>query len=108
MEKINKLIVKPCNVVYHIPLCVNSYQEVIDAWKHYKKNRVLAVPPEQRDFIRTVFDFHLMDTDHIILYYSANQSECLLMCRINNKTINLSAPAYSIYDINKSLVATYS
>lgn len=108
IEKINRMIMRPCNMLYNVSLCVDSYQEVINEWKKYKRNRNLTLPLKNSKLIINLFDFHLKDMDHIILYYSANQRDCLLMCRVDNKVINLSIPAYAMYDMNKSIVATYS
>ena len=108
IEKINKMILRPCNMVYKVPLRINSYQEVLNEWKNYKVGRNLTVSMENSKLIMDLFKFHLTAIDHIILYYSANQRDCLLMCRVDNKVVNLSIPAYNMYDMNKSVVATYS
>ena len=108
MDKINQMLRRPCNVAYEIPLCVESYSEVIVAWNRYCSGGALPIPSSARSIIRSIFDFHANSSDHIILYYSRNQDKFLLMCRVGGRLVNLWAPAVDIQHRDKCFVATYS
>ena len=61
---LTKLKTKPLNII-EMKECVNNYKEVVEIWNVYKKNKKL-----DNIFIKRIFDVHLMDEDHIILYHS--------------------------------------
>jgi len=95
----------PCNIVYPIKYEINDYKEVIDIWKPYKSGKKIY----NNDFlIKDIFDFHLSNTDHVILFYSKNKINALLMSKIDNEYINLIIPAYSLKNKGVSIVSTFT
>ena len=106
LEKIKQLLCNESNIVYDVPIQVNSYRHVIERWINFKKFKKLCFEEDQ-SIIRDVFRFHRSDTDHIVLYYSKNMPDCLLMCRIRGDYINLLVPAVKICELNKNIIATY-
>ena len=105
LEKINELIRQPCNMVWKIPFVVNCYEDVLKEWKNYKLTGKLNTSVNELK-LKNIFEFHKINMDHIILYWSLNQPMCLLMCKINNKYINLTTPM--LLDNDNSFIATYT
>lgn len=108
IQKINQMISRPCAMVREVPFLVGSYAEVIREWRQYSAGGGLSVPIKYKYFISNLFDFHNSIADHVILYYSANQTDCLLLCKVGEKTIHLSIPALEIGKDHKCIVATYA
>lgn len=110
MEKIKKLLLQNSNVIYNIKLSVLNYKEVILAWKNYKsKNELNILDEHDKHIIKNIFNFHKLSIDHIILYYSKELIDCLIMCKINNKYINLQIPTNDlISNLNRSFIAVYA
>jgi len=111
IEKINQMIRRPCNIVYRLPIQVGSYDEVMRAWRRYKRNgRIFQMTAKK--MVRDVFAFHQQSVDHIILYYSVNLMNCLLMCRVGDMFKNLLIPAperlQEEYRLEGSIVAIYT
>ena len=101
LPMIKKIIMEPSKQIFHIPLQVDSYSKVIDLWKKYKKYKNIALNDVNQIYIlNNVFDFHFSEINHVLLYYSSNLDHCLMMCKANNKYINISAP------IQKNLIKT--
>ena len=111
IEKINQMIRRPSNVVFHIPMQVESYEEVMQAWLYYKRNGKIF-QMEARKIVQDVFAFHQQPIDHIILYYSVNLMNCVLMCRVGNTFKNLLIPAPKMLPedlgLGGSIIATYT
>lgn len=106
LKKINEIIRHPCNIKLEIPYVVDNYSDVLQEWKNYRLNSQLpAIAGDEN--LKNIFDFHKITTDHIILYWSMNQSTCLLMCKIDNKYINMTAPML-LDTATHSFVATYT
>ena len=103
LEKIRELIKQPCNMARTVPFMVNNYKEVLIAWREHKKNKSLSFNKTVCD----VFDFHTTSCDHIILYWSANMNDCLLMCKVQNKYINIKIPML-IENAEESIIPTYT
>lgn len=106
LVKIREIIKKQCNIIQKVPFVVNNYREVIRAWKLYKYRGSMSTIQYSRD-LKNIFDFHKSNTDHIILYWSSNQTDCLLMCKIRNRYINLCMPML-LDNATESFVATYT
>lgn len=109
LDVIKNMLCNESNVVYDVPIQVSSYRHVLDEWinfKTFKKFKKLFLKGET-NLVREVFKFHRSDTDHIILYYSKNMRDCLLMCRVKGKYINLLVPAKGISELDKNIIATY-
>ena len=107
-EKIKKLFdifSKPCNMGYPIKYKINDYKEVVDIWKLYKNEKKIF----NNDFlIKDIFDFHLSNINHVILFYSKNNENALLMGKIDNEYINLVIPAYSLKNKGVSIISTFT
>ena len=103
LSRIKEILNHPCNIIYKVPFMVNNYKEVLIAWREYKKNKSLSFNKTVCD----VFDFHNTSCDHIILYWSANMNDCLLMCKVQNKYINIKIPML-IENAEESFIATYT
>lgn len=107
IDKIRQMLQNISNVVYPISINVSSYKHVLSRWLSFKKFESLHFAAHM-GLIRDVFRFHRSNLNHIILYYSRNMQNCLLMCRVKGNYRNLLIPAYSLRDINCSLIAIYT
>ena len=101
LEKIKELIKQPCNTARAVPFMVNNYKDVLKQWRSFKKGVIL----DDKNLC-DIFNFHNNNIDHILLYWSSNQVDCLLMCKISNKYINLRMPM--TLDMDNSFIATYT
>lgn len=105
IKKIFNIFSKPSNIVYPIKYEINYYKEVVDIWKLYKNEKKIY----NNDFlIKDIFDFHLSNINHVILFYSKNNNNALLMGKIDNEYINLIIPAYSLKDKGVSIISTFT
>jgi hypothetical protein len=108
-KKIREMIQQPCNVVFTVSFMVKYYKEVVEEWNYYKRTGKVRYEKESERFkIERIFNFHLNGGDHILLYYSANKQQCLWMCKVDEKYINLIVPAASLGAKSKSIIATYT
>ena len=102
LEKIRELIKQPCNMARTVPFMVNNYKDVLKQWSCYNKGE--AINDKK---LGDIFNFHNNNIDHILLYWSSNQEDCLLMCKISNKYINLRMPML-LDGVENSFIATYT
>lgn len=107
LDKIKDMLKNGSNVLYTTEIEVSSYYNVIKRWVNFKTFKDLKFENELT-LIKDVFKFHRSNLNHIILYYSRNLNNCLLMCRVNAQYINLSIPAFILKDKNESLIATFT
>jgi hypothetical protein len=106
--KIKNILKKPSKSIIYLPYQVTTYSEVIEQWKKYKKHRHIKIDEINSVWpVAQIFNFHFSKINHVLLYYSANLENCLLMCKINNKYINMIAPMEPLKDIGRNFVATY-
>lgn len=106
--KIRKLLLQECNVLYNTKLNVDNYEEVVNVWLKYKNEKKLYLDKENIHLIKSIFDFHKKNIDHIILYYSEGMIDSLIMCKINGKYVNIKLPVENnILNIKKSFIAVY-
>lgn len=103
LKKIKEMLKCPSNVTKKVSFIINNYNEVLSAWKAYQNNHLLEDSKDLYD----IFEFHNSEIDHIILYWSLNQTDCLLMCKIRGKYINMYIPM-TLSNINRSFIATYT
>lgn len=104
---IKKIIMEPSKQIINISLQVDSYSKVVDLWKKYKKTRNINMNNAEENYIlNNLFDFHFSEINHVLLYYSCNLDHCLMMCKANNKYINISAPIQKNFS-KKNFVAVY-
>ena len=102
LEKIRELIKQPCNIACTVPFIVNNYKDVLKQWCSFKKGIIIDDKK-----LCDIFNFHNNNIDHILLYWSSNQEDCLLMCKISNKYINLQMPML-LDGVENSFIATYT
>ncbi len=105
--RIKNLLNQGCNVIYKLNLEVSSYKNVVDVWKNYKYNNRLDVYSNDRGIINDIFNFHKSNIDHVILYHTKYNENCLLMCKIGGRYLNLLIPAVEINRDQKSFIAVY-
>ena len=103
---IRTLLSQVCNVVYDVAVEVESYKQVVASWVKYKNTKSSYLRKDE-DLISDIFKFHRIEKDHIVLYYSRNKPECLLMCRVGGKYINVLAPAAGIDHLGRNIIAVY-
>ena len=104
---IKNMIMNPSKKVMKVPFHVKSYENVLDIWKAFRTNETINVDTTDNRLLDTIFKFHLSDIDHIILYYSKHLEDCLLMCKVREKYVNMVAPIKPFERLQYSLVATY-
>lgn len=108
LEKIKKLLLQGSNVIYDTNISIENYEQVLKMWLNYKKTGKIYLKDDDLYLVKSVFDFHKKEIDHIILYFSKELLDCLLLCRINGKYKNILIPAeQNILDLNKSFIAVY-
>ena len=108
-DKIKNLLLQDCNAIYTTKLSVFDYNEVINVWLKYKNENTLILHEDEHYIVKNVFEFHKENIDHVILYYSKELIDCLIMCKIDNKYINIQIPSeHNIRNFNKSFIAVYS
>tara|TARA_Y100000588_G_C13563652_1_gene631500 strand:+ start:55 stop:384 length:330 start_codon:yes stop_codon:yes gene_type:complete len=101
---IKRIIQKPTRNIVYIPYQVPSYSKVLDIWKIYKRDKIIDL---DKPILNNIFDFHYSNNNHVLLYYSKNLDHCLMMCKINNKYVNISAPIEPLINIKNNFIATY-
>ena len=106
-EKIRQIIKQPCNVAWNVPYSISSYKEVLEIWNSYKKTGKIINNIASKSHIERIFNFHLYSGDHIILYYSSHKHDCLWMCKVGGRYINIVVPM-TPPNTSKSVIATYS
>ena len=109
LAAIREMIRKPCNIVWKVPFIVADYNDVLSEWLRYRDSNTLHSSIADSRLLKEIFTFHSHIRNHIVLYKSRNLNDCLLMCRIDGKYINIVAPVEgSDVLTNESLVATYT
>ena len=104
---IKNMIKNPCKYATPVPFHVRSYKTVINAFIAFKQNKELNIITSDDYLLKSIFLFHLTDQNHVILYYSKHLENCLLLCKIHNKYINMLAPIDGLDRLKYSLMATY-
>lgn len=104
---IKNMIMNPSKKVMRVPFHVKSYENVLDIWNTFKKQKHINVDTTDDKLLDSIFKFHMSDIDHIILYYSKHLEDCLLMCKIREKYVNMVAPIEPLDQLEYSLIATY-
>ena len=88
INEVKTMIQKECKSIMSIPFEIpgNNYDYVVNMWNKYKKTKRLVIP---HNTIRCAFEVHLTHPHHILLYYSAGNENCLLLCRFNGRYYNV-------------------
>ena len=90
-----------------VPFHAESYKSVLHIWNAYKLTKKINVTTTDNRLLSNIFQFHLSEINHIILYHSKHLEHCLLMCKIGGKYINIVTPVEPLDKLQYSLVATY-
>jgi len=102
----NILLTTP-TYVSKLPFKVNNYSKPLELWNKYKIDKTISL---DEPLIKSAFDFHLSNNNHILLFYSTSLDNCLLFCKIETLYYNIIVP-FKGYDIlencNNSVIATY-
>ena len=104
IAKIKQMIMKKPSMTTLTKLEANDYTFVVKMWIKYKKTGRLLIDDYT---IRSAFEFHKSDVDHIICYYSKDKKYALLLCKIFGKYINMQIPADTCNTFHSSAIATY-
>jgi hypothetical protein len=104
IDKIRCMIMSPAAYVEKLPFSVNSYNEVVKLWNKYKTTDKIDMDNSQ---IRNLFDFHKSNKNHVLMYYSFGQDNCLLMCRVGENYLNILADARPTDLLGYSYIASY-
>ena len=106
---IKELLNNEPNTIFTVPWNVNNYKEVMKLWHDYKyKNKKMIIEEEYKYILRTMFEFHLINKNHVMIFFSNNKTTCLCMAKYKNKHINIEMPVTSVVmNSNNSFVATY-
>ena len=100
----NILLTKPTYMA-EVPFRVTNYAEAVSLWGQYKKNKSISV---NNTHVINAFKFHLDCGDHVIMFHTYKDNNCLLLCKVNNKFYNIIIPFLNEgAPINESFIATY-
>ncbi len=106
VEAIRSILSRGCTMASCIRLTVDHYSEVLALWRSYKNTGKLLLASDER-ITRSIFDFHKVDRDHVILYYSKGQPRSILMCRLGGRYVNVLLETVGPRGGAVSCVATY-
>ena len=106
VEAIRSILSRGCTTASCVRLTVNNYSEVLALWNSYKNTGRLQLASDER-ITRSIFDFHKVNRDHVILYYSRGQPCSVLLCRVGGRYINMVISVVGPRGGDVSCVATY-
>ena len=102
---IKKIILTKPTYMAEVPFRVSNYGEAVKLWCEYKKNRTIKI---DNAHILNALKFHLDCEDHVLMYHTYKDNNCLLLCKVKNKFINLIIPFVNEgNELNNSFIATY-
>ena len=104
LKNIKEMLKKEPTMLQTTKLSVEDYQEVVDLWKLFRDENKLPIDDY---WVKEFMSFHKTTGNHILLYYSKNLSECLLMCRTNNRYFNIKIPDSDLGKYDKNFIATF-
>tara|TARA_B100001057_G_scaffold485715_1_gene565804 strand:- start:1828 stop:2178 length:351 start_codon:yes stop_codon:yes gene_type:complete len=108
LQILKELIMKEPSTLFKVPFKVENYKEVVEKLKIYKERNVIIINEEIKYILKTVFDFHLNDQTHALVFYSLGKNTALLLGRIKGKYINILLPIDDmICNFETSFLATY-
>ena len=95
--------------IWQVPWNVDKYKEVMKLWHDFKyKDKKLLVEEEYKYILRMMFEFHLINENHVMVFYSNNKDTCLCMARYKGGNMNIEMPVESmVMNVESSFVATY-
>jgi hypothetical protein len=106
IDKIKTMLKRTCNMAVKVPFEVENYDEVLHLWRDHKLGKKSNINIDSNIGLKDIFEFHEMSSDHVILFWSYNHEDCVLLCKTENKYMNIKMPM--ITDKTYSFVATYS
>ena len=106
IDKIKTLLKKTCNMAIKVPFEVENYEEVLRLWRDYKLGKKSNINIDNNIDLKDIFAFHEMPMDHVILFWSYNHEDCVLLCKTENKYMNIKMQM--ITDKPYSFIATYT
>ena len=105
---IKNLIMRDPNTLFKVPFCVENYKEVINKLKIYKERNVIVMDEEIKFIVRRIFDFHINNKTHALVFYSLGHRNALIMGKVKGKTINVFLPIDDmVCNFETSFIATY-
>ena len=105
---IKKLIMKKPKTLFKLPFQVENYKEVIKKLKIYKERSIIVMDEEIKFVVRRIFDFHISNEMHALVFYSLGHKNALIMSKIRGKTINVLLPVDNmVCNFETSFLATY-
>ena len=105
---IKKLIMKEPRTLFKLPFQVENYKEVIKKLKIYKERNVIVMDEEIKFVVRRIFDFHINNETHALVFYSLGNKNALVMGKVKGKTINILLPIDDmVCNFETSFLATY-
>jgi hypothetical protein len=104
--KIKSMLKKTCNMAIKVPFEVENYDEVLHLWRDHKRGKKSNINIDSNIGLKDIFEFHEISSDHVILFWSYNHDDCVLLCRTDNKYMNIKMPM--ITEKTYSFIATYS
>ena len=105
---VSNIIKNDSSFVYPIYNDVNSYNDLVRVWNNYKKTFMLPYTIKNDFTIREIFKFHRSNfNNHVIMYFSKNMRDALLMTRINNNYYNYTIPALNLKEYDKNIVGIF-
>ena len=108
LKILKELIMKEPNTLFKVPFQVENYKEVLKKIKDYKEKNVIMIDKEIKYVLRSIFDFHLSDKTHALVFYSFGKNNALILGRIKGKHINLLMPVDDmVCNFETSFIATY-
>lgn len=104
--KIKSMLKKTCNMAIKVPFEVENYDEVLHLWRDHKMGKKSNINIGSNIGLKDIFEFHEMPSDHVILFWSYKHENCVLLCKTDNKYMNIKMPM--ITEKTYSFIATYS
>jgi len=102
---IKKTILTKPTYIAEVPFRVSNYAEAVTMWVQYKRKKTI---PIANTHVLNAFKFHLNCNEHVVMYHTYKDNNCLLLCKVNNKFFNIIIPFINEgLSITESFIATY-
>ena len=109
LKAIKLLLMGSPKTMFILPFYVNNYKEVVQKWIDYKTKELIVALPEFKHVFRTFFEFHKVDKNHAMVFYSKGKDTAIVLGRIQGTYINIEIPVDDItHNSKNSFLATYS
>ena len=105
LKFIKEIILTKPTYMAEVPFRVNNYGEAVKLWGQYKKYKSISINNEH---VINAFKFHLNCNNHVVMFHTYKDNNCLLLCRVKDKFINIIIPFVNEGTaITESFIATY-